>query len=107
MSPPNETPPAGERGAFAKSDSTPNTPQFTQEVRPWDPPKLNRKVVTEQTCVLCKIREANWRSPTGHLACTQCRLSEIRNLLANVDDAIAQLRFELCEVGALYIESAS
>ncbi|HUG31441.1 MAG TPA: hypothetical protein VMM14_01000 [Acidimicrobiia bacterium] len=53
------------------------------------------------------MREANWQSPTGHLACTQCRLSEIRELLTKVDEAIGLLRFELCEVGALYIKEAS
>ena len=67
------------------------------------PPGFHRKAVTNQPCQFCAFREATWQSPTGHLVCTQCRLSDIRKLLAAVDDAIRQLRLELCEVGALYI----
>ena len=106
MSPPNETPPAGEREVL---QSSANKAQANSKVsrRPLSPEALNRKVITGRKCDFCKIREANWKSPTGHLACTQCRLSEIRSLLAKVDDAIGQLRFELCEVGALYVEDAS
>lgn len=56
-------------------------------------------------CIFCKIREANWKSPTGHLACTQCRFSELHRVFSECYWQLMEIRATLDGFGDWLVDN--